>query len=263
MQMILRIIKQTLLRLFILIVLAFVFIVTFTLIYKPEWNKAGLNNLQITIPFSLNKKDIIFKSEGSSAVQANAVMNNNQSFSSETLKRAEAMISVKWTPSCNLVCSKASYTFIKGKTYYGIPYSMDFYQIRTPEDFLSKIKKSNIIYGNDCSGFVSAAWGISRQTTYTLYNAMISKTKIDGKTIKQISWNDLKPGDALLLNKANGEGHIMLYLSCDAKNKDTLTVYEQNIQTSIPYEPIPVARKDERSKNSLISQGYVPIRLVQ
>ncbi|MDV3427531.1 MAG: C40 family peptidase [Bacillota bacterium] len=261
MQMLLRKIKQFLLKLFALIVLSLAAIILLTLAYKPEWNKAGLNDLQLTLPFSLNKKDIIFKSEGSS-VQTNAAANNTQSFSSEVIKRAEAMVNVKWTPSYNLICEKASYTFIKGRTFYGIPYSMDFYQVTSTEDFLSKINNSKVIYGNDCSGFVSAAWGISRQTTYTLYNAMINNIKIDGKAIQQISWNDLKTGDALLLNKGSGDGHIMLYISCDDKNSDTLTVYEQNIPTAIPYEPIPAARKDVRSKSKLIGQGYIPIRLV-
>lgn len=260
MKILLRTIKQILLKLFILIVLSLTAIIIFTLAYNPEWNKTSLNDLQLTLPFSLNKKDIIFKTESSPVSQANTVMNTAQSFSSQVLKRAEAMINVKWTPAYNLVSKKASYTFVKGKTYYGIPYSMDLYQISAPDDFLSKISNSKVIYGNDCSGFVSAAWGVSRQTTYTLYNAMKNNIKINGKTIQQISWNDLKPGDALLLNKSSGEGHIMLYISCDS---DNLTVYEQNIQTAIPYEPIPVARKDVRSKSKLISQGYIPIRLIQ
>lgn len=260
MQMLLSKIKLIFLKLFALIVLSLVFIIIFTIAYNPKGNKTALNDLQLILPFSLNKEDIIFKNENADASQADPCLYNTQAFSSEVIKRAEAMINVKWTPSYNLVSKKASYTFIKGKTYYGIPYSMDLYQVTTPEDFLSKINNSKVIYGNDCSGFVSAAWKISRQTTYTLYNAMKNNIKINGKSIQQISWNDLKPGDALLLNKAGGDGHIMLYISCD---KDNLTVYEQNIPTAVPYEPIPVARKVIRVKSKLISQGYIPIRLVQ
>jgi len=258
--MLLSKIKLILLKLFALIVLSLVFIIILTITYNPEGNKTTLNDQLLILPFSLNKKDIIFKNENSSVSQAKACLNNTQAFSSEVIKRAEAMINVKWTPSYNLVSEKASYTFIKGKTYYGIPYSMGFYQVSTPDDFLSKISNSKVIYGNDCSGFVSAAWGISRQTTYTLYNAMKNNIKINQKSIQQISWNDLKPGDALLLNKTGGEGHVMLYISCD---NDNLTVYEQNIPTAVPYEPIPAARKAVRAKSKLISQGYIPIRLVQ
>jgi hypothetical protein len=262
MQNLAGLIKYILLKLFILIVLSLTAIIIFTLAYNPGGNKKSLNDIHLTIPFSLKEKDIIFKSESSPVSQANAVMNTAQSFSSQVLKRAEAMINVKWTPTYNLVCAKASYTFVKGKIYYGVPYSMDFYQVTSPEDFLYKINNSKVIYGNDCSGFVSAAWGISRQTTYTLYNAMINKINIDGKTVQKIAWNDLKPGDALLLNKSSSEGHVMLYIGSDEKNSDNLTVYEQNVPTTVPYEPIPVARKDARSKNNLISQGYIPVRLV-
>lgn len=46
--------------------------------------------------------------------------------------------------------------------------------------FLPKINTSKKIYGNDCSGFVSIAWGISRQATLILFNAVKYGTGIDG-----------------------------------------------------------------------------------
>ena len=58
----------------------------------------------------------------------------------------------------------------------------------------------------------------------------------------------MRPADALFIDNGKGEGHIMLYINSDEKNSDNLNVYEQNISTTTPYEPIPVAREDIRSK---------------
>ena len=180
----------------------------------------------------------------------------------EILNRAKAMTEVKWTPKHNFIEKKCFYIFIKGKTYQGVPYSMDPYQVSSPNNFLYKINKSEILYGNDCSAYVSAAWGISRQTTLSLYNDIKNRGKIGNKYVCKISWNDLKPTDALLIDNGKGKGHIMLYINSDKKNSDNLNVYEQNISTIIPFEPIPVARKDIRSKRKLMKEGYIPIRLI-
>ena len=139
---------------------------------------------------------------------------------------------------------------------------MNYYQVSSVNDFLSKINNSKKLYGNDCSGFVSAAWGISRQTTLTLFNAVKNGSKIDGKTVSEISWNDLRSGDALLIDNGKGEGHIMLYINPDIKDGDKLNVYEQDVQTIIPFEPLPVARNDVRNKKTLMKDGYIPIRLL-
>jgi len=163
----------------------------------------------------------------------------------EILNRAKAMTEVKWTPKHNFIEKKCFYIFIKGKTYQGVPYSMDPYQVSSPNNFLYKINKSEILYGNDCSAYVSAAWGISRQTTLSLYNDIKNRGKIGNKYVCKISWNDLKPTDALLIDNGKGKGHIMLYIT-----------------TIIPFEPIPVARKDIRSKRKLMKEGYIPIRLI-
>ena len=72
----------------------------------------------------------------------------------------------------------------------------------------------------------------------------------------------MRPADALLIDNGKGKGHIMLYINSDKKNSDNLNVYEQNISTTTPYEPIPVARKDIRSKSELMKEGYIPIRLI-
>ncbi|MDP4091688.1 MAG: hypothetical protein Q8930_20790, partial [Bacillota bacterium] len=68
--------------------------------------------------------------------------------------------------------------------------------------------------------------------------------------------------DAILIQDGRGKGHIMLFLEYDRQNSDNIIVYEQNVVSSKPYEPIPTARKDVRSKTDLIKAGYFPIRLL-
>lgn len=181
----------------------------------------------------------------------------------EILKRADEMATIKWIPSYDLYDKSADFTFVKGKTYTGIPYSMDTYQAASVKEFLAKIKNSSELYGNDCSGYVSAAWGISRQNTLSLYNAVKNKEKIDGRYIEKISWEAIKPADALLLDDGKGKGHIMLYVETNKEDEDKLVVFEQNIIINTPNGSIPVARKDIRSKKSLIEDGYIPIRLMK
>jgi hypothetical protein len=226
--------------------------------HNPNSDNVDTNNFNSIAAFNLSNNDITYNQLDTKS---------NPSKSSDTsiqqiLDRAKAMTDVKWSPKYNLVDQKGFYVFIKGKTYYGVPYSMDYYQVNSVSDFLNKINNSKTLYGNDCSGFVSAAWGIKRQTTLTLYDAIKQGKTIDGKQVEQISWNDLRPGDALLIDNGKGDGHIMLFIDYDSKNSDNLNVYEQNIPTIIPFEPIPVARRDVRSKKKMMEEGYIPIRIM-
>jgi len=213
------------------------------------------NSIVKLSPFSLSDNNVIYNTK------VNVSMPDV--LKEEILNRAKAMTEVKWSPKYNLIEKKCSYIFIKGKTYHGVPYSMDSYQVSSPKDFLSKINMSKILYGNDCSDLVSVAWGISRQTTLSFYNDIKNGSKIGNKHVCQISWDDLSPADALLIDNGKGKGHIMLYINSDKKNSDNLSVYEQDISTIIPFEPIPVARKDIRSKRKLMKEGYIPIRLIE
>lgn len=222
----------------------------------PANVKSKNTNTNISIPtFKLNNTSVTYNK--------NSTTTSNYSITrSEALNRAREMTEVRWTPKYNLFDKYGHYVFIKGKTYYGIPYSMSYYQTSSVSDFLSKINNSKIIYGNDCSGFISTCWKIGRQTTLSLLHAVKYHNKIDGKAISQISWQDLKPGDALLVDNGKGEGHIMMYINTDPKNNNELNVYEQNIETIIPFYPVPTARRDIRFKNTLIKDGYIPIRLM-
>lgn len=238
----------------------FMLLILFMVLLNTQSNKAVLNNSEqdknntpILTAFNLSNPSII---TGTNEVDADNVKRVN------ILKRASDMANVSWVPKYNLVDSVGHYIFLKGIKYKGIPYCLGGYQVSSANDFLSHINKSNKIYGNDCSGFVSTAWGVSRQTTLSLYNAVKNGKKVDGKSVVIIPWNDVKPGDALLLEKGNGKGHILLFINIDVKNNDSLHVYEQNIGTVVPFELIPVAREDIRSKKTLEKNGYIPIRLM-
>ena len=137
----------------------------FIKLYNPL-NIANNENLKIPItndliPFKLKDTEIT-NIEGETNIVKSEILN--------ILSIAKAMTEVKWTPKYTMTDKDGHYTFTKGKTYTGIPYSMGPYQASSSDDFISKISVSNKILGNDCSGFVSAAWGISRQTTLSLYN---------------------------------------------------------------------------------------------
>lgn len=255
----------------IILVVILIFIVVIKLSPSDNISNVKVNKNEVVkiVPFNLDEKDITYSGRGnsnnsnqSSKLTTNTNSNNTLSADRKTvLDRAQSMVDVKWTPKYNLANKYASYTFVKGKTYTGIPYSMDFYQVREVGNFLSKISNSKIIYGNDCSGFVSACWDVSRQTTLNFYEAVKKQKKIDDKSVVEISWEDLKPGDALLLDNGKGKGHIMLYISTNEKEEDKMNVYEQNVPTIVPFEPLPVARVAIRSKAKLKKAGYFPIRL--
>jgi len=213
------------------------------------------NNISNSTTYNLSDSEII--------IDTNQNNNSNDDINRENiLNRAKAMVNISWIPKHNLLDSVGHYIFLKGKRYNGIPYILGGYQVSSSDDFLSHMNKSDILYGNDCSGFVSIAWGVSRQTTLSLYNAAKHGNKIDGKSVAIISWDDLKPGDALLLDNGYGKGHIVLFINSDPKNNNSLNVYEQNVATLVPFQPVPTAREDIRSKRTLEKYGYIPIRLI-
>lgn len=222
-------------------------------------SKASTNISSNIAAYSLKNSSIILTSnQNNGIIETNDADANNRK---DIINRAKAMVEVSWIPNYNIVDSIGHYIFLKGKTYKGIPYSMGSNQASTASEFLTHIKTSSKLYGNDCSGFVSTAWGVGRQTTLSLYKAVKNGNKIDGKSVTLISWEELKPGDALLRESGNGKGHIVLFINYDEKNNDSIHVYEQNIGTLVPFQPIPTAREDIRSKKTLEKTGYVPIRL--
>lgn len=141
----------------------------------------------------------------------------------DIIARAQAMVDMKWTTPKQFSGWKGQTTFKTGTTYTGMPYSQTGNQMTSPSNFTNSIKnysgsltltspQTQPRFGNDCSGFVSAAWGISRHTTSTLPNVS-----------KEISYNDLQPGD--ILNHAGD--HTFIFKKWANANKTEMVVLEQ------------------------------------
>ncbi|WP_418059729.1 hypothetical protein [Pimelobacter simplex] len=73
-------------------------------------------------------------------------------------------------------------------------------------------------YRQDCSGFVSMAWGLSRsETTPTLPNVA-----------KKITIADLRPGDVMLNTAAGNDGHVVIFVKWTDARRKTFVAYEEN-----------------------------------
>lgn len=131
----------------------------------------------------------------------------------EIIEKSTAMVYLKWKPTSNLTGWRAKTIYQSGTTYTGIPYSQTIYQVdengfasaMSKSDFYTSYFDSNGVeiprYGNDCSGFVSFAWGISRTTTYGFYNNYESIG----------DYSNLRTGDAVVYRNSNA-GHIKLIM---------------------------------------------------
>jgi len=159
------------------------------------------------------------------------------------INRARNMVNVKWTAKRNLVGWRGRYTFKSGKTYKGIPYSQTAYQSSYSnfKKYLgyssfyysySRFGKTMPKYGSDCSGFVSMAWNISRQTTATLASGISNGTykKVGSynntspsKSSLKSSYKKLLPGDAVV-SKENTHTFIIASNSPSTKK---VVAYEQ------------------------------------
>lgn len=155
---------------------------------------------------------------GSSVTWGERIFNINLSSARKTiLSRGNAMINYTWTPAKNVRGWRNKQVFVADTTYQGIPYSQTPYQCSissvawnygsyfdiNKEDsksgFYDKFTSNQIImpkYGNDCSGFVSTCWNISRKNT----TGIASHTRV-GKTLESYlkQYARLSPGDALVV----------------------------------------------------------------
>ncbi|MCX7749938.1 MAG: hypothetical protein N2645_24115 [Clostridia bacterium] len=202
------------------------------------------------------------------------------------VQRAEEMLNVKWRPAKDLRKWRSG-VFTAGTDYIGVAYSQTWYYQKSGEEFKKSLEekkdfyenfsvktyKGEIVacpkYGNDCSGFVSFAWGISRQSTYSMFDAFEKKDasfKSMWGRLEKVGPNDfslrnpskehlyaaydhLKTGDALLNN-----GHVMFFYKKVEGSKDQYIVYEQTP---------PKAKITIFTKSTLADKKYVPVRLKQ
>ncbi|KYH34160.1 hypothetical protein CLTEP_19370 [Clostridium tepidiprofundi DSM 19306] len=169
--------------------------------------------------------------------------NTKEYVQKQILDRAKAMIDFTWTPKKDLEGWRNDHTFPAGVPVKGIPYSMtehqtnltSFKEALKKEDFyVSGYKRDDKYpdesatmpkYGNDCSGFVSFAWGMKRMTTYEIEDSP--------DTIHfSLGEKELEPGDAFVKDT-----HTFLYVRT-AENGDFICYEQTPPKTRIhPFSP--------------------------
>lgn len=188
---------------------------------------------------------------------------------SSSMETARDMVEYQWTPTSDVRGWRNKKTFKANTTYMGIPYSQTANQVnkqifenamKTTDFYANYTRTLNgetIImpkYGNDCSGFVSFAWGISRQTTSSFISGIKNGTytKVGNydannptSTDLKASYKNLSAGDAVVKN-----GHTFLIASNDTKNSKVYA-YEQT-----PY----VAVYTTWTYDSMANAKYMPFR---
>lgn len=142
--------------------------------------------------------------------------------------KALAMCSYAWRPSKDLIGWKNRYTFKKDKGVLGIPYSQTPYQSDEESFHTARTEKNDFYdplyftsgntkyaqprYGNDCSGFTSFCWGISRQNLLDSYELM-------------------QLGDAVVYrNSLNSSGHVFI-IAVNFTNENKVQCFEQTPYT--------------------------------
>lgn len=179
-----------------------------------------------------------------------AELNENQVMTfaaNNAIDRGKEMVEYSWTPKADLRGWRNGKTFSANVTYTGIPYSQTAYQVdkagfasaMAKVDFYENYTRNSVImpkYGNDCSGFVSFCWGISRQTTASFVAGIRNGTYTKVGTYDAnnpttvaltTSYRNLAPGNAVVK-----EGHTFLIAANDRENQKVY-VYEQTPYTAI------------------------------
>lgn len=155
------------------------------------------------------------------------------------------MVMCSWTPAKNFRGWRNKFVFEAGKRYTGISYSQTVNQVdnlgyiiaQSKSDFYTDytriIKNEEIImprYGNDCSGFVSLCWSITKQTTDGFIKGIINGTytKVGSYDPKNPSKSELKASYRSLVagNAVVKGGHIFLIASNNTKDSKVIA-YEQ------------------------------------
>ncbi|SHJ37201.1 Putative peptidoglycan binding domain-containing protein [Clostridium cavendishii DSM 21758] len=233
---------------------------------KPQKLTLESSNKNVILPIEeqgrflavgIGESTITLKSDGFEKTIKVKVNNNNtitrqpRSLQpSDILRKAEAMINVRWTPRQDLVGWRGNYVFKANQQQTGIPYSQwtqtdenSFIAALGYSDFYSTVSsngRSMPRYGSDCSGFVSFAYGLSRHNTWQLEEEI-------GSTLSRVNISDLTAGDGVVTNTSGAE-HTFLIAS---RNGSNFTCYEQT-----PYK----AMVTSWSSSQLSSKGYIGFR---
>lgn len=177
---------------------------------------------------------------------------------------ADRMANCSWTPSANLTGWRSGCVFYAGQSYRGIPYSQTVNQVNK-EGFLNSMSNSDFYstyynsdnvamprYGNDCSGFVSMAYEIPRQTTTKFINGVKNGSykrigSYDPNNLSRdaliSSYASMTAGDALVK-----EGHA-LFVASNMSGESYCIIYEQT-----PY----YAQTTRWTYTDLANGGYMP-----
>ena len=148
------------------------------------------------------------------------------------LGRAEKMINVSWEAKTTFSMWNSSKNFIKGTTYYGMPYTLFGYGYTYDAWKKNSDRNMSITqyasgygertgpkYGSCCADFVSEVFGLpvhTRNCSGLLNNKYLIRLENDDAKISNI-----KPGDALV---SSSRGHVVWV---GKKYDDKLVIYEQ------------------------------------
>lgn len=179
--------------------------------------------------------------------------------------KARAMVYQAWRPAKNLVkwgeLSATWKYFEKDVIQFGLPYTQaiqvdeisflnkmtsasDFY---TPNQSINTgTKKVAPQYGNDCSGFVSFSWGITRINTTAFID------RINKGTYRRLSkYSELRSGDAVVVS-----GHMFLIANNFEIPSQGSSIKESYV--ACHEQTPPYARDTFWTYAQLQSKGYIP-----
>lgn len=214
---------------------------------------------------------------GSTTTWSERTFSINLSSARNTIvSRGNSMNSYTWTPTKPVRGWRNQKTYNAGTTYTGIPYSQTAYQSSITsvnwvdgryfdtaltsstsgfyDNYTRDINGETIIimpkYGNDCSGYVSISWNLSRMTT----SGIALKPKV-GKSIDTAlqKYARLSPGDALVISN----NHTFIIKSIEPINDSTGRVVNLKLTCNeqTPYE----CKTTTQYANDCINKGYIAV----
>lgn len=222
--------------------------------YEGRILATGKGNAVVSVLYNGIQKDIKVKVLKAINYEAEVLVASND-FSTMALTPSErdtiinkcsTMINYWWKPTQDLKGWRGNFTFKANTVYNGLPYSQTEYQkddigfgtALGCGDFYSSYTRFGIVmpkYGNDCSGFTSFAWGVSRQTTYTFIQGIKNGTypKVGSYNVDNPSNANLKDSYKLLQrgDAVVNDGHVFVI----AQNNSTFSTPSVYAYEQTPY----------------------------